>query len=644
MNLFIIKTNVHTIIVTILVTLITSCQADNSDEEKKWSKKFFDSFISLHPDTVAYKTEGKSYKWNYEQGLILEAFYQMYKHSEDKSYFDYIKKNMDYYVEEDGNIKTYKMKDFNIDNISPGRVLLHLYNETKEEKYKKAADTLHKQLELHPRTSEGGFWHKKIYPNQMWLDGLFMAEPFHTLYAKLFDKPEIFDDVAKQFLLVEEHLKDDNTGLYYHGWDESKEQKWADPITGKSPNFWGRAIGWFMMASVDVLDYFPEDHPDRKDIIRILQNLSGSILKYRDEKTNLWFQIVDQGSREGNYIEASSSSMYAYAFAKGANKGYLEKRYSKIAEESFHAILKHLVTYDDEGHIYLNNSVSVGGLGGNPYRDGSFEYYISEPKRTNDFKGYGPFMLLAVELERSGISSSVSSSGTKTVALDYFFNNEVKDGKQYHYIWEDEEFSGFSELGNIISDLGANITSLKTSPAKEKLNDIDIYIIVDPDTPKETENPNYIDDNARAAIKDWVEEGGILVLMANDSANCEFTNLNLLAGQFGIHFNENSKNRVTGNNFDMGKINEFPDHPVFQGVNQIYLKEISTLKLNDGVQSILTYNNEVIIALSKFGAGYVFAVGDPWFYNEYIDNRKLPSGFENFKAAKNLFDWLLKLN
>jgi unsaturated rhamnogalacturonyl hydrolase len=240
----------------------------------------------------------------------------------------------------------------------------------------------------------------------MWRDGLYMAEPFYAFYAETFDETKIFDDVTKQFLLIEKYLKDEKTGLYYHGWDESKIQKWADPVTGKSPSYWGRAIGWFTMAFVDVLDYLPADYPNRADLIEILQNLSESLLKYRDSKTGLWYLVIDQDSREGNYIEGSSSSMFAYAFAKGANKGYLDKKFYDIAEESFHSIIKNIVTYDDEGSFYLNNIASVGGLGGNPYRDGSFEYYTSEPKRTNDFKGYGPFLLTAIELHRGKLKNN----------------------------------------------------------------------------------------------------------------------------------------------------------------------------------------------------------------------------------------------
>ncbi|MFO7448352.1 MAG: GDSL-type esterase/lipase family protein [Ignavibacteriaceae bacterium] len=231
----------------------------------------------------------------------------------------------------------------------------------------------------------------------------------------------------------------------------------------------------------------------------------------------------------------------------------------------------------------------------------------------------------------------------KTAALDYYFNHEIKNDQQYHYIWEDEEFSGFSELGRIITNLNAGITSIRSAPSKELLSEADIYIIVDPDTKSETAAPNYIDAESRSAIVEWVKEGGILVILANDSANCEFDSLNLLTGNFGIHFNGDSKNRVTGKNFDMGRIDKFPDHPVFKNVKSIYLKEISTLILKDPAKPVLIHEGNIVIGSSEFGKGFVFAVGDPWFYNEYLDNWKLPEGFENFKAAKNLFEWLLNM-
>ncbi len=362
------------------------------------ARRIFNSFIKLHPDTIAYKNEAKSYRWNYEQGLIAEAFYRMWKESGETEYLDYMKKNVDYYIDNDGNIKTYKLTDYNLDNIAPGRVLLNLFEKTKQEKYRKAADLLLKQIEGQPVTSEGGFWHKKRYPYQMWLDGLFMAEPFVSEYAELFHRPELFKEIADQFSLVKKHLKDPETGLYFHGWDESRKQKWADPATGRSPSFWGRSNGWLIMAMVDVLDYFPENNSQRDSIIQMIQDLSAALLKVRDPETKLWYQVLDQGNRGGNYIETSSSLMFIYSYLKGVRKGYLTKDYLNIAEESYHSVLENYVKQDEDGRLFLHNTVSVGGLGGDPYRDGSFSYYISEPIRINDFKGYGALMFASIEM------------------------------------------------------------------------------------------------------------------------------------------------------------------------------------------------------------------------------------------------------
>ncbi len=394
---------IRKVILTILFSFFIGCSSVDTVNKEVVSitpEILVNNFIALYPDTVAYKTEAKSYKWNYEQGLILESIYRLWTKTKDEKYFNYIKKNIDYYVNDDGSIKTYDLNNFNIDNVAPGRVLLHLYEITKEKKYKLAADTLIKQLQLHPRTSEGGFWHKKIYPNQMWLDGLYMAEPFYTEYSVMFNSQNNFDDIANQFLLIKKHLYDEKTGLYFHGWDESKQQKWADPVKGTSPNFWGRSLGWFMMSMVDVLDSFPENHKDRNEILKMFRELSSSLLKYRDEKTKLWYQVVDILNREGNYIETSASSMFIYAFAKGYNKGYLDNKFMEIGKESYENLIKEFLILNDNGNYILTNVCSVSGLGGNPYRDGSFEYYIREPKRDNDFKGYGALILAANEISK----------------------------------------------------------------------------------------------------------------------------------------------------------------------------------------------------------------------------------------------------
>ncbi len=370
-----------------------------NQSSQKWSVRMADSEMKRAEITLK--------KWGaYDSGVVLKGIEQVWRQTKDQKYFDYIKKNLDEYVEEDGNIKTYELDEYNIDQVNNGKLLLMLFNETGEEKYKKAAYLQREQLKTHPRTSEGGFWHKQIYPHQMWLDGIFMGSPFYAEFAKIFNEPEIFDDVAHQVTLIAKYTRDSKTGLFYHGWDESKEQKWANPETGCSPNFWGRAIGWYAVAIIDILDFFPENHRQRKDIVKIFQELIEAVIKVQDEKTGLWHQVIDQGGREGNYHEASASSMFVYAIAKGVRNGYLEHKHLEAAKKGFDGIIRNLIKIDDQGLVDLTQGCSVAGLGKTsptaPYRDGSFEYYISEPVVTNDPKAVGAFILASNEIEKAG--------------------------------------------------------------------------------------------------------------------------------------------------------------------------------------------------------------------------------------------------
>jgi unsaturated rhamnogalacturonyl hydrolase len=338
-------------------------------------------------------------KWTYDHGLVLKGIEQVWRNTNDKQYFEFIQRNMDHFVADDGSIRTYSLDDYNIDNILPGRNLLFLYKVTGEEKYRKAAATLREQLKTHPRTSEGGFWHKKIYPSQMWLDGLYMGEPFYAEYAATFHEDAAFDDIAKQFILMERHARDDKTGLLYHGWDESRKQRWSNPETGRSPNFWGRAMGWYAMALVDTLDHFPRRHPQRAELVAILNRLAQAVAKYQDSRSGLWYQVLDKGGEKGNYLEASAACMFVYALAKGVRNGYLSASYRLVARKGFSGILKEFVKTDANGQTNLEGTVSVAGLGGYPYRDGSYEYYLSEKVVTNDPKGVGALLLAATEME-----------------------------------------------------------------------------------------------------------------------------------------------------------------------------------------------------------------------------------------------------
>ena len=341
--------------------------------------------------------------WDYVTGTVLKGFEAVWRASSDQRFFNYIKNTIDSVVDEQGNIDGYRVEEYNIDQVNPGRVLLFLYKETKEEKYKKAAELVRSQLDGHPRISLGGFWHKQIYPWQMWLDGLYMGSPFYAEYSKIFNQPEKFDDVVKQFILIDQHLKDQKTGLYYHAWDESKQMFWADKETGLSKCFWGRGLGWYAMAIVDVLDYIPEDHAGRDDLIKILNSLAETLTNYQDE-SGLWWQVLDQANREGNYLEGSASSMFVYALAKALNMDYIDQKYLKTMQLGYQGILKHLIYEDARGQINLLRICQGAGLGGDyieKIRDGSYEYYVYiEPIIPNDGKGVGPFMMACVEIEK----------------------------------------------------------------------------------------------------------------------------------------------------------------------------------------------------------------------------------------------------
>jgi len=392
---------------TLIAFLIVGCKTTSGikndtqipiSDQLKWSERLALTLMKVHPE--AYQIDEKTEpKWDYVHGLVLTSFEKLYKKTNDKKYFNYVKGYADATINADGTIPSYKFSNYNIDMIEAGNILFFLYDSTKEEKYLKAMQTLRKQLSEHPRTSEGGFWHKKVYPNQMWLDGLYMGAPFYAQYTVKFEIGEKLNDVALQFELIQKHLVDSKTGLLYHGWDESNKMDWANIETGTSPNFWSRSLGWYAMALVDVLDYFPINHPKHKELVSYLNQLAEALAKQQHE-SGLWYQVTNMGDREGNYLEASGSAMFSYALAKGANKRYLPQKFKEIANKAFDGITRDLVKVSNEGDVIITQACAVAGLGGNPYRDGSFEYYINERKKDNDPKATGPFILAALELDK----------------------------------------------------------------------------------------------------------------------------------------------------------------------------------------------------------------------------------------------------
>ena len=621
-------------IVTLIFVFVVS-----RAQTKSYAAEMANTVMTVWKDSMS---NGRPARWTYDQSVILRGIEGLWRETGEKKYFDYIQKSMDFFVDDNGNIRTYRPDEYTLDNVAPGKNLMLLYNVTGKEKYLKAVQTLRKQLQEQPRTKEGGFWHKKVYPSQMWLDGLYMAEPFYVDYAKTFHEDTAFKDIARQFILMDKNAIDKKTGLLYHGYDESRQQKWADKSTGRSPNFWARAMGWYGMGLVDVLELFPVNHPERKELVQILNSYAKAVSKVQDAKTGLWWDVLDMPGKEKNYLEASASSMFVYTLAKGVRLGYLPQSYLANAKKGYDGIQKTFIKTEN-GLTNLHGTVSVSGLGGNPYRDGSFDYYMSEKVVVNDPKGVGAFIQAANEME---MVPTLSYGKGKTVLLDNFFNNEWrKDATgtniRYHYLWDDRMNSGFATLGDIFHSYGVRTESLQTAPAARDLKNANIYIIVDPDTDKETTSPNYMTENYASVIANWVKGGGVLILMANDKGNADLEHTNLLASKFGVKYNEDNYNLVQGDKFEQGAVMVPANNPVFKTAKKVYLKEVATLQVASPATPVLIKEGKNIVATAKYGKGSVFIVGDPWIYDEYADGRKLPSDFENFKAAQDIVKWAI---
>jgi unsaturated rhamnogalacturonyl hydrolase len=609
---------------------------------QSWSEKMGTTAMSIWKDSLS--GEGHAAKWTYDQGVVLKGIEGLWYKTGDGKYFDYMQRSMDVFVSDKGEIKTYKLEDYNLDNVLCGRILITLYNVTGKEKYYKAAVTLREQLRKQPRTREGGFWHKKRYPNQMWLDGLYMGEPFYAEYAVAFHDDAAFDDIANQFIWMESHARDAKTGLLYHGWDESKKKNWANKATGCSPNFWARAMGWYGMALVDVLDKFPQQNEKKPLLIEILKRYVDAIQKVQDAKTGVWFDILDKPSAKGNYTEASASSMFVYTIAKGVRLGYLPASYQPVVKKAYDGIIKIFIETDVNGQSNLKGTVSVSGLGGEPYRDGSYEYYIKEKVVVNDPKGVGAFIQAANEME---LLSTQNIGKGKTVLLDDYFNSEKKKditGKvmPYHYKWEEMDNNGFSILGYVFNRFGVQTKTVSDAPTKENLKKSDIYIIVDADNTTDKPNPNYVQPKDADAVYDWVKAGGVLAIFHNDKGNAEFEHFKQLTEKFGIHLNEDTYNKQTpGPDHEFGAIQIKQGDAILPHEKKIFQKEVCSITVKSPAFSALKKGDLTIFAVAKVGKGTVFVTGDPWLYNEYTDGRKLPLEYENYNAANDLVQWLI---
>ncbi|GAB4094019.1 glycoside hydrolase family 88 protein [Flaviaesturariibacter terrae] len=597
--------------------------------------------MTLWPDSMLLPGD-KVAKWRYDQGVVLKGVEGLWRTTGDGKWFRYMQRSMDVFVQPDGSVRGYKPDEYNIDHLNNGKVLLTLWQVTGQEKYRKAADNLFTQIATHPRTSEGSFWHKKVYPGQVWLDGLYMGQPFYAQYAQAMGNEKAFDDITRQFVLIERHARNPKTGLLYHGWDETRQQRWADRSTGLSPNVWGRALGWYGMALVDALDYYPAKHPGRDSLIAILNRFAAAVVKVQDT-SGAWYDVPTLPKEQKNYLEASASSMLVYTLAKGIRMGYLPNRYAAAVQKGYAGIIRNFISTEN-GRTDLKGTVAVSGLGGTPYRDGSFAYYMSEPVVVNDPKGVGAFINMANEV---ALLQHARPGAGKTVLLDYWFNNEWKKGadgsmQRFHYTWEDRANSGFSLLAELFRNSGFRTASLETAPTAQSLKGASVYIVVDPDTEKETAQPHFMNDTAATVIADWVKAGGTLLLLGNDAGNCDLEHFNVLAARFGIRFNEDHFNMVQKDQFAQGAVPVAPGNAVFANARNLYIKELATLDVKAPATVLLEKEGKAVMAVARYSKGRVLALGDPWLYNEYTDGRKLPPEYDNYAAATDLVRWLAK--
>lgn len=381
------------------VTFLSSYRdVEKSRSAGNLADEIIESTVKTYPDPSQLSINAPG-DWNYEYGFFLNGVMQRWDKVRNEQYFNYVKRWADRFIDDHGAIdkNQYRVSEYRLDDILPGRLFITLYQATREEKYKIAAMAFEDHLLHQPKTNDGGYWHKQIYPYQMWLDGIYMGDVFATQYASVFQMPALFDESIHQIKLIAQHNTDPKTGLLFHGWDESKNKVWADAQTGTSHEFWGRGMGWYLMALIDCLDYIPADHPERGDVVQIFQRVSKALAKYQDTKTGLWYQVIDRGDAPDNWIETSCSAMFAYAFAKGYHKGLLEKRYYDCASRAFASLLNNHVYVDERGLLYLDQTVKVATL--NPaVSKGDYHYYVGLERRINDYKGLAALLYASMEV------------------------------------------------------------------------------------------------------------------------------------------------------------------------------------------------------------------------------------------------------
>jgi unsaturated rhamnogalacturonyl hydrolase len=586
---------------------------------RKISRAIADAAIAHWPDgpplnSPNHKSEQLAF------GLLLHGVEAEWLNTADPVYFDYIRKSVDQVVAPDGLIQSSNGEMSRFDTTVLGRQLLLLYGVTLDPRYAKAATTLFSEFQRQNSTA-GDQAHSPQDLIHNPDTSLMQAEPFYAEYAATFDRPDTFKEIARQFSSLDEPAQESTSGKAIDGRDVPKQGATVAPKMGLVPLSNASTTGSQMIALVETLAYFPENDSKRAPLVIQFRREAADAVLLQDEKTGLWSDVPNRKENKTDRSDFSGSSMIIYALAKGVRLGYLPERDLSVADRGFNAVLVHSTMKELGDQIALTGNV------------------LGDPME------FSSLLLASTEIETM---ANTKLGRGKTVLLDAWFNSQKRpdafgQNVHFHYKWNDQSNSGYSLFGHIFNNFGAMTRTLEAAPTEAALNKAQVYIIVSPDIPVRNPDPHYMNLHDASQIAEWVKRGGVLMIMENDPANADLLHLNLLAEQFGLHFNSLIRNKVDGDKFEMGKISiDGESGPIFHNSHSIFMKEICTISISPPAAAFLKDHGDVLLAASRYGKGTVFAAVDPWLYNEYTDGRRLPSSYDNYAAGEELVRWVLK--
>ena len=576
------------------------------------------SVMKIWPDTFALSSN-PSKKRNADEAVILKAMEELWYATGDAQYYQYVEHRIDDYVKQDGTLNDNILGEFKIEGLNIAKNFLTLFQVTGKEKYKKAVDLMYAQW----------MQYKKLNQHPISIDELYLGVVFQAQYLSVFHDTAAFNEITQQFILLE------------HSWDPTKIKTSTKSIKTLSSHLWARTMGWYGMALIDALNYYPIDHPGRNVLIQILNRYAKAIIKVQNTN-GLWYDIIDVPKDPRNYFESSASSMMSKVLFKAVKLGYIDPTYVVYAQKAYDGLIAKCVRFTND-NFELLNSVAVSNASGTSYQEGSLDYYFQQPMVVNDPKAVGAFLQCAIQADAY---AKTPFKVHKRVTLDAYYNNEIKKDAQgndyrWHYSWEELSNSGNACLGAQFIDRGALLRTLTKAPTTENLKNTNVYIIIDADNIKDNPKPNFMNEQDANTIALWVKQGGVLLVMANDSANTDLVHMNILFQKFGVRATNNSVNMVKGDNYEMGNVFAVKGNGVFSESIKMHLKEVSALEVKAPATVVATNGDVPVMAKVNYGKGKVMIVGDPWLYNEYLDGRKLPKQYQNFQAAQQLVNWLM---